>query len=292
MNFYIDFEATQFSNRIIAIGCICENGNKFKTFVKPAKGKLNQFITDLTGITEEMLEDAPSADFAFNALFDFVMQNCLEGSPKYFCYGNSDHDFLLHTVSTMTEPRAISFVYSIYALMNDYSKTVSKYFSVNQIGLKKVVTALSGEEIEQKHDALEDAEMLAQVFENLKNKISTVNEDLINIASPVSKKKKVSKSEKNSNPAPAIYNMWKAGKINAWSAETGASAANYKIKVSSPAEGKEIYFPDVTTAALWLMKYKSAKGSPKNINDVQAIEKHISSAIKKQTNYYTYNWEE
>ena len=69
MNFYVDFEATQFSNRIISIGCTNELGEKFETLVKPVNGdKINKFITDLTGITPEMVENAPTADEAFNAL--------------------------------------------------------------------------------------------------------------------------------------------------------------------------------------------------------------------------------
>ena len=73
MNFYLDFEATRFSNRIISIGCAAENGNTFYTLVKPVnKAKVDRFITELTGITNEMLQEAPSADEAFNQLFDFI----------------------------------------------------------------------------------------------------------------------------------------------------------------------------------------------------------------------------
>ena len=32
MNFYVDFEATQFSNRIISIGCTNELGEKFEDY--------------------------------------------------------------------------------------------------------------------------------------------------------------------------------------------------------------------------------------------------------------------
>ena len=49
MRFYIDFEATQFSNRIISVGCVCENGNTFKSLVKPVnKGKITPLLTGLT----------------------------------------------------------------------------------------------------------------------------------------------------------------------------------------------------------------------------------------------------
>ena len=60
MNFYVDFEATQFSGHIIQIGCVNENGQQFQSLVKPPEGeKITEFITNLTGITNEMLAEAP-----------------------------------------------------------------------------------------------------------------------------------------------------------------------------------------------------------------------------------------
>ena len=54
MNFYIDFEANQFSDRIISIGCISENGNNFYSLCRPSKPgeTITNFITELTGITK------------------------------------------------------------------------------------------------------------------------------------------------------------------------------------------------------------------------------------------------
>ena len=73
MKFYLDLEAARFSNYIISIGCVCENGKTFSTFVKlPKKKKVDKFITELTGITNDMLRNAPTADEAFNLLFDFT----------------------------------------------------------------------------------------------------------------------------------------------------------------------------------------------------------------------------
>ena len=75
MNYYLDFEATRFSNRIISIGCVAETGETFSTLVKPVnKAKVDKFITELTGITNEMLETAPTADAAFLDLYYFIMK--------------------------------------------------------------------------------------------------------------------------------------------------------------------------------------------------------------------------
>ena len=90
MNFYLDFEATRFSNRIISIGCSTDSGATFSTLVQPVhKAKVDKFITELTGITNEMLAEAPSADIAFNMLADFIELNNNDGKPHLYGF-NSD----------------------------------------------------------------------------------------------------------------------------------------------------------------------------------------------------------
>ena len=60
MNFYVDFEATQFSERIISFGCVAEDGESFCSLVQPLSNwKITSFITELTGITDDMVKDAP-----------------------------------------------------------------------------------------------------------------------------------------------------------------------------------------------------------------------------------------
>ena len=67
MKYFIDFEAMQFSNEIISVGCVSENGEKFYSLVQPKKAKkITDFITTLTGITYEDLDCAPSADKVFS----------------------------------------------------------------------------------------------------------------------------------------------------------------------------------------------------------------------------------
>ena len=51
MNYFIDFEATQFSNEIISIGCVSETDAKFSSMVYTDK-KITSFITKLIGITD------------------------------------------------------------------------------------------------------------------------------------------------------------------------------------------------------------------------------------------------
>ena len=50
MKFYIDFEATQPENEIIAIGAVAENGATFHSLVKPQLSSISKWVSDLTHI--------------------------------------------------------------------------------------------------------------------------------------------------------------------------------------------------------------------------------------------------
>jgi DNA polymerase III epsilon subunit-like protein len=63
MKYFIDFEATQYNHEIISVGCIREDGKTFYSLVKPKKlNSLTKFITELTGITKEMLQEEEQSD--------------------------------------------------------------------------------------------------------------------------------------------------------------------------------------------------------------------------------------
>ena len=140
MNFYIDFEATQFSERIISIGCTNDNGEVFGTLVKPSKNeKINNFITDLTGITQEMIDTAPSADNAFFNFFEWMKKVSDGSDPIFFCYGKADKLFIERTVHHMKDLFSISFANLIKETLIDYSELVKNFFNSNSdIALKRV----------------------------------------------------------------------------------------------------------------------------------------------------------
>ena len=279
MNFYLDFEATQFSNRIISIGCTNEKGAKFKTFVKPKDGKVNDFITKLTGITKEMLENAPSADEAFNAFAEWAYANSENTAPKYFCYGNSDAGFIDATIRTMSDFKAISFAASIKSLLTDYALEVAKYLCSGRIALKKVVALIEEtDEVEQRHDALEDAEMLRKVVENLQTKCTPA--DIAKLATM--------KSASRHN-APNIFISWPDKPSEKFLADTLANETNYKIKCESDSAVK--HFDSADTATLWAIKYLMKGKSPKRQNDIDTIKSRIGTAIYNGEKYCGFKWE-
>ena len=280
MNFYLDFEATQFGNKIISIGCTNENGAKFKTLVKPPKGyKITEFITRLTGITNEMVEDAPSADEAFAMFYDWTSANC-DGVPQYYCYGDGDVTFLTSTVGDMSDFKSICFAMSIKAMLIDYALIVKDYLCTQQISLKKVMALIEGHEVEQKHDALEDAEMLRIVVENLQNKcVPTDVAKLSTMKFPPKVKPKCT---------PQIFLSWDNAKK--FKANTHANKTNYTIKCWQ--KNKHKYFNSMDTAALWVIKYIMQGKSPKNPNDIIEIQNYIKEAIATKQEYCELRWEE
>ena len=274
MNFYIDFEATQFSEKIISIGCVAENGMTFNSLINPGEGeKITSFITRLTGITQEMADSADSADDVFIDFANWVIEmasRAKDPHPKYYVYGNSDADFLQHTINHMSDPMAISFAISIKALMTDYSKTVKQHFGIGQIGLNRVYQLLKDEEHVQNHDALEDAMMLKYVQEHLGE---SSREDVAKLP-PAKKKVDISIDAPATAEEQERYKEW--GKARRLAVNTGADENNWAVRCEfkdDSGNDQQKYFCSTRMAAFWAIKY-TTKGkfeitNGKHIRDVR-----------------------
>ena len=174
MKYFIDFEATQYTNEIISIGCVRENGDEFYSLVNPNK-KITPFITELTGITNEMLLDAPSPEQVFNQFFDWCAEY-EDDLPVFYCYGNSDINFVKKNFNNSKSFRAKSILGYIYSGLYDYEPIVKKHFGLIQsVSLIKVTNYYNNSEIIQTHNALSDAKMLMFVYEQLQQ--HSANED-------------------------------------------------------------------------------------------------------------------
>lgn len=286
MKYFIDFEATQFSERIISIGCVAANGNTFSTLVKPTlkKDKVNAFITKLTGITNEMLAEAPSADEAFNSFFDFVLANSDTEAPEYYCYGNADKTFIERTVSHMSDTRAVTFAQALWASIQDYSVNVKGYFQVkSEIALRKAYMLVKSEEVEQRHDALEDAQMLFAVACNLQTNCKP--EDFAKIAAM----KKVEKPVPGGSlrRAPDKFIEWPADK---WSADTGADENNWAVMCSVGPHTK--YFDSKETAMLWVLRYLSKNLSVKKIEHQNTVYNRLEEGFIGKKQPWGFSWVE
>ena len=172
MKYFIDFEATQYTSEIISIGCVDEKGREFYTLVKPHKiKKLTKFITELTGITAEDLQNAPTVDEAFSVFYDWI--DPLE-SAEFYCYGYSDKEFVVHTMRYTTSVFANRALTLVKKNLFDFSQTVKEHFFISKdIALKKVVEYYRKESVNQSHNALEDALLLKEVYDHLQDEAIT-----------------------------------------------------------------------------------------------------------------------
>ena len=167
MKYFIDLEATQFSNEIISIGCVREDGDTFYSLVNVAKNKMTNFITELTGITKEDIAEAPSSDEVFEKFYDWIIPD--KSKVQFFCYGNADLAFIKKNLNKATTVKA-QMALSVLALhLIDYSKCVERHFGlIKAIGLKKVIAYYRQvDEVEQHHNALEDALFLKEIYDKI-----------------------------------------------------------------------------------------------------------------------------
>lgn len=264
MKYFLDFEATQFSNEIIAIGCVNENNQTFYSLVKPKK-KITDFITSLTGITNEMLEDAPSSDKAFSAFYDWLNHN---EPAEFYCYGNCDIDFVKKNLYANTKTFKAQAALSMIATnLTDYAINVRKHFGlVDCIGLVKVVAYYRNllTPFKQRHNALEDALFLKEVYDGISNE-----------------------SEINGDPFPTYTKV-----ADVQTDVVSSSATIYKnCTVHKMKHGKILESFDTMAAAveyaLTLIPDKDREVAGKNKNRIAC---RIAKSAKNKEKYLGYKW--
>ena len=275
MKYFVDFEATQFCQRIISIGCASESGKTFYTLVKLAgQDKLSSMIIEMTGITKEKLqEQGVTLDEAFLNLSNFVKETSNGEDFEFYCYGNCDKRFISNSKKYMKDFSAKTFATVIEYTLIDYSNKVQKFFSMqNPFSLKKMYTFLKEEEITQNHNALEDAEMLALVVNNFDKCVPEDKEKITAI--PQEKKQKTK--------APEKFINWPPKKMDA---DTGADETNWQVKAVISGGPHEKYFDSMETAVLWTIRYVAQGISVKNPDQRAKVEKKIKESITTNKNY-------
>ena len=164
-----DIETTGLDPRydeIIEIGAIKVIDNeivdKFNELIKP-KNKINEFITELTGITNEMLENAKSISSILPLFKEFIEDNILIGHNVNFdinfVYDNlikNNYDALKNDfIDTMRIGRKILPEFEHHRLID-----LAEYFNIN---------------ISNNHRALRDCEITFNVYNKLKELATSKN---------------------------------------------------------------------------------------------------------------------
>ena len=222
MNIFVDFEATQPAGEIIAIGAKAENGEQFFDDIMK---KFNKWCNSL----------------------------CIGRIYQHFySYGAADKQFLINSFQSLNSDDAINLVSYMITTMQDYSENVALFFN-GSTSLIKAYNYFENEK-EQKHNALEDAEMLAEVFVKITDK------------EPLSENPFVER---------AIYN---------YTFPSGRFFCKGKGK-----NAKEREFGCIQEAIEWLINTNIAKDSRDAVHRDKMATK-IMKAIRKNECYMNYKW--
>ncbi len=167
MKYFIDFEASEREHKIISVGCIREDGKEFYSLVY-TEDPITPRIEEITGISQEIFDESPDSVEVFESFADWLSDDT--GLPEFYCYGDSDPDFVYHnflSASTMKEAQILSY---LYMTLTDYSLKAKEHFYTDKtISLEKLAKHYDDAFTEQNHNALDDAKILKTVYENLEN---------------------------------------------------------------------------------------------------------------------------
>ena len=264
MKYFIDFEAQQYTNEIIEIGCVREDGCQFHSLVFPGEKhkKLSNFVKNLTGITQDELNKAPTVDEVFTRFFYWLGQD--GGPAQFYCYGTSDPDFVHASMKLATQLMPQAALSLIMCNMKDYSQTVKSHFGlISTPALIKVARYFqNNESLEQTHKAIDDAELLRSIYLGVQR-----NEPIAEDAFATYKQIPV--------PQPLDYDNLSSGQVIKQYAENGDCIASY----TSLEESAQKFLASI--------KKQFPRGS---MPELKPLKKKIATAIKTETPYFTYTW--
>lgn len=254
MNFYLDIEAVQPSNEIIAIGVVAETGDTFYSLVKPQLSQINNYVSQLTHITQNQLNEAPNIDCVMNQLDDWLYDYEPLAKNRYFYSYGSDIDFFRASLPTVNNNTAFITMSTIIIRLTDYSKKVFEFFH----GTVKLVGAynyINQSNYKQTHNALEDAKLLREVFHYVQsNEPLLANPFLANQISP------------NYNKPHGVF--------------YARSGKHSKI---------EQRFNNIDEAVDWIISHQVNEAQRDSVHRERMMAK-IMKAIRTNTKYSNYFW--
>ena len=257
MNIYIDIEATQPENEIIAIGAVAENGNTFYSLVKPQLSSISKFVSDLTHLSEEDLEKEKTIDEVLVKFDLWVMEqesNIMK--CRFLSYGN-DSQFFKSTLPAIKTEHAFTVAAILMAKIEDCYESTRQFFR-GGIRLIHAFNYIQETETKQKHDPLEDAMMLQKVFE-----YTQTHEPLP--AHPLNKNfNDIMEQQTNKMPSGTFY--CRKGK-----------------------NGKEMSFNSCDDAITWLINEVMNVPDPESVHR-DRVMKNIMKSIRTKQTYCEYKW--
>ena len=172
---FLDFEGTQFSHEMIAIGAthviidrhgyIKKHKKPFRVYVK-AHNRVGKIVTELTGITDEMLKQKGVSFFtAMSELKKYCGLSFRKSS--FITFGNHDMKILSSSISYSFDfPKEI--VQCIQQNYIDFSAFISEFMrddKGNPLSLIRYCDAFGVPQAGRAHDPAVDAENLAWLYD-------------------------------------------------------------------------------------------------------------------------------
>ena len=172
---FLDFEGTQFSHEMIAIGAthviidrhgyIKKHKKPFRVYVK-AHNRVGKIVTDLTGITDEMLKQKGVSFFtAMSELKKYCGLSFRKSS--FITFGNHDMKILSSSISYSFDfPKEI--VQCIQQNYIDFSAFIGEFMrddKGNPLSLIRYCDAFGVKQAGPAHDPAVDAENLAWLYD-------------------------------------------------------------------------------------------------------------------------------
>lgn len=173
---FLDFEGTQFSHEMIAIGAITvtidmksgrikKRKNPFRIYVK-AKNKIGKYVTDLTGISEDTLkEKGVSFDTAMKSLKKYV--GLYFKRATFITFGNHDLRILNQSIAyNMNYPKDIcSQIQKNYFDFGTFISELIRDDKGNPLSLVHYCELFNVPEAGKAHDPEVDAINLANLYD-------------------------------------------------------------------------------------------------------------------------------
>jgi len=184
---FLDFEGTQFSHEMIAIGAvhavidrhgyIKKHKKPFRVYVK-AHNRVGKIVTDLTGITDDMLKQQGVSFYtAMNELKKYCGLAFRKSS--FITFGNHDMKILSSSISYSFDfPKEI--VQSIQQNYIDFSAFISEFMrddKGNPLSLIRYCDAFEVKQAGPAHDPAVDAENLAWLYDATMRKSYILTEE-------------------------------------------------------------------------------------------------------------------
>jgi hypothetical protein len=190
---FLDFEGTQFSHEIIAIGAIKvmldENKNiidskdakTFKIYVKPL-GIIGKIVEEMTSINEDLLiKQGVTLEEAFKKFQSFV--NMPSNDVLFITFGNNDAKMIIDSIN-LSKPNNFMYCYSIVNNIFDYLPFISKYIKDNNNNNYSLVNYIKLFNVEPNgvsHDPLNDAIDLKNLYKAMDERKDIVLDEYLKV---------------------------------------------------------------------------------------------------------------